>query len=101
MLTSGGILGRMRFDFLSVVDEVSSGVQAACVDWYLRLDKVSLQSVVNETCSWLVVDAQGLPDLKAGLAIGVRPSPSEARWQQVRQLAFGGPASDHKLKGFS
>jgi hypothetical protein len=44
---------------------------------------------VNETCSWLVFDANGLPDLAAGLAMQGKPEPGEEQWRQLRATVFG------------
>ena len=59
------------------------------VDWYLRLDCGQPEAVVNETCSWLVFDAQGLLDARAAHAIDAEAAPTEAQWAQVRTLVFG------------
>ena len=50
------------------------------------------QDVVNETCTWLVFDAQGRLDLHAALAIHEEAAPREAQWVQVRALVFGNVA---------
>jgi hypothetical protein len=62
------------------------------VDWYLRLAGGRAQAVVNETCSWLVFDAQGVPDLQAGLAVDAQAAPTEQQWDQIRALVFGAAA---------
>ena len=52
-----------------------------------------LEAVVNETCSWLVFDAQGLLDLHVAGAIDAEATPTEAQWSQIRALVFGNPSS--------
>ena len=59
------------------------------VDWYLRLACGQPEAVVNETCSWLVFDAQGWLDLDAAHAIDAEAAPTEAQWSQVRAQVFG------------
>ena len=59
------------------------------VDWYLRLSCGEAEAVVNETCSWLVFDAQGAIDPHAANAIDAVAVPTEAQWAQVRALVFG------------
>jgi hypothetical protein len=59
------------------------------VDWYLRLASGQPKAVVNETCSWLVFDAQGLLDVHAAHAIDAEAAPTEAQWAQIRALVFG------------
>lgn len=59
------------------------------VDWYLRLACGQPEAVVNETCSWLVFDAQGLLDVHAAHEIDAEAAPTEAQWAQVRALVFG------------
>ncbi len=61
------------------------------VDWYLRLVCGQPEAIVNENCSWLVFNAQGLLDLQAAHAIEVEPAPAEGQWAQVRALVFGEP----------
>ncbi|MEO5672818.1 MAG: hypothetical protein ABIR26_19180 [Ramlibacter sp.] len=63
------------------------------VDWYLRLSGGRAQAVVNENCSWLMFDAQGVPDLHGGLAIDARAKPTEIQWDQIRSLVFGDAAA--------
>jgi len=63
------------------------------VDWYLRLACSQPEAVVNETCSWLVIDAQGLLDVHAAHAIDAEAAPTEAQWAQVRALVFGDGSS--------
>ncbi|CAN5672532.1 hypothetical protein BH11PSE12_BH11PSE12_27010 [soil metagenome] len=65
-----------------------AGQRFILVDWYLRLACGQAQAVVNETCSWLVLDAQGLLDVQAAYAIGAEPTPTEAQWTQLRALVF-------------
>jgi hypothetical protein len=62
------------------------------VDWYVRLAGGQPEAVVNETCSWLVFDAQGRLDLHAALAIQAQAAPSEAQWAQIRAQVFGAAA---------
>ncbi|ABM39766.1 hypothetical protein [Polaromonas naphthalenivorans] len=59
------------------------------VDWYLRLACSQPEAVVNETCSWLVFDANGWLDPLAAHTINVPASPTEAQWAQIRALVFG------------
>jgi hypothetical protein len=66
-----------------------AGGRFILVDWYLRLAGGRPQAVVNETCSWLLFDAQGVPDLHAGLAVDAEAAPTEAQWDQIRELVFG------------
>ena len=70
-----------------------AGHRFILVDWYLRLACGQPEAVVNETCSWLVFDAQGLPDLHAAGAIDAEAAPTEAQWAQIRALVFGDPSS--------
>jgi hypothetical protein len=58
------------------------------VDLYLRMARGQVQAIVNQTCSWLVFDVRGLPDLQAAQAIDAEAAPSEQQWAQVRTLAF-------------
>lgn len=69
-----------------------AGRRFILVDWYLRIVDGQAQDVVNETCAWLVFDAQGRLDLHAALAIHEKAAPSEAQWAQVRALVFGSVA---------
>ena len=66
-----------------------AGRRFILVDWYLRIVGGQPEAVVNETCSWLVFDAQGRLDLHAALAIQEEAAPREAQWAQVRALVFG------------
>ncbi len=59
------------------------------VDWYLRLACGHPDAVMNETCSWLVFDAQGAIDPRAAHAIDAPAVPTEAQWTLVRALVFG------------
>ena len=63
------------------------------VDWYLRLACDQPEAVVNETCSWLVFDAQGSLDLHAAHAIDAEAAPTQAHWAQVRTWVFAGASS--------
>jgi Ca2+-transporting ATPase len=69
-----------------------AGLRLMLVDWYLRIVGNQPQDVVNETCSWLVFDAQGRLDLHAALAIDEEAAPSEAQWAQIRAQVFGAAA---------
>jgi hypothetical protein len=69
-----------------------AGLRLMLVDWYLRLAGGQPEAVVNETCSWLVFDAQGRLDLHAALAIDEEAAPSEAQWAQIRAQVFGAAA---------
>ena len=59
------------------------------VDWYLRMACGQAEAVVNETCSWLVLNAQGLLDPHAAHAIDAEAAPTQDQWAQVRALVFG------------
>ena len=59
------------------------------VDWYLRLASGRPEAIVNETCSWLVFDAQGAIDPRAAHAIDAVAVPTEAQWAKLRALVFG------------
>ncbi len=74
-----------------------AGHRFILVDWYLRLACGQPEAVVNETCSWLVFDAQGLLDLHAAHAIDAEAIPTEPQWAQVRALVFGA-ASSHPVQ---
>jgi hypothetical protein len=67
------------------------------VDWYLRLDCGQPEAVVNETCSWLVFDAQGLLDPHKAHAIDAEATPTQAQWAQVRSLVFGDASSQSAM----
>jgi len=71
-----------------------AGHRFILVDWYLRLACGQPEAVVNETCSWLVFDAQGLLDPHEAHAIDAEAAPTQAQWVQVRSLVFGS-ASGH------
>ncbi len=66
-----------------------AGHRFILVDWYLRLACGRPDAVVNETCSWLVFDAQGLLDLHAAHAIDAEAVPTQAQCERVRALVFG------------
>jgi len=59
------------------------------VDWYLRMTCGRPEAIVNETCSWLVFDAQGSMDLHAAQAINDPALPTEAQWATLRTLVLG------------
>jgi hypothetical protein len=65
-----------------------AGHQFILVDWYLRLTGGQPEAIVNETCSWLVFDAQGAIDPRAARAIDDAAVPTEAQWAQIRTLVF-------------
>ena len=67
-----------------------AGRRLILVDWYLRLAAHGPEAVVNETCSWLVFDADGRLDLHAAHAIQAPAMPTEAQWAQIRSQVFGG-----------
>ena len=69
-----------------------AGHRFVLVDWYLRLSCGQPESVVNETCSWLAFDAQGLLDPHAAHAIDEPAAPTEAQWAQVRAMVFSDSA---------
>ena len=66
------------------------------VDWYLRIAGSQAQDVVNESCSWVVFDAQGRLNLKAAHEIEAPAAPGETQWAQVRSIVFGSPTPPHK-----
>ncbi|MEO7057367.1 MAG: hypothetical protein ABI281_06495 [Caldimonas sp.] len=66
-----------------------AGRRFILVDWYLRLSCGKAEAVVNETCSWLVFDAQGAIDPHAAHAIDTVAAPVEAQWVRVRERVFG------------
>jgi hypothetical protein len=90
----GGVLALARERYVALVRGEQGAPEFAgrsfmLVDWYLRLADGRPQAVVNETCSWLVFDANGLPDLAAGLAMQGKPEPGEEQWRQLRATVFG------------
>ncbi|MEO7854551.1 MAG: hypothetical protein ABIR94_20230 [Rubrivivax sp.] len=66
-----------------------AGRRFILVDWYLRLACGQPEAIVNEICSWLVFDTNGLLDPHAAHAIDAEAAPSEGQWAQVRALVFG------------
>ena len=66
-----------------------AGRRFILVDWYLRMVCGQAEAVVNETCSWLVLNAQGLLDRQAAHAIDAEAAPTKSQWAQVRTLVFG------------
>jgi hypothetical protein len=46
------------------------------------------ETVINETCSWLVFDAQGVLDASAAHAIDDIAAPTEVHWALIRSLVF-------------
>ena len=66
-----------------------AGCSFILVDWYLSLDCGQPETIVNETCSWLVFDAQGSIDPHTAHAIDAPTVPTEAQWAKVRALVFG------------
>lgn len=66
-----------------------AGRRFMLVDWYLRLARGQPEAIVNQTCSWLVFDANGLLDPHAAHAIDAEAAPTEGQWAQVRALVFG------------
>jgi hypothetical protein len=65
-----------------------AGQRFILVDWYLRMAGVQPDAVVNETCSWLVFDAQGAIDPRSAHAIDIPAVPTEAQWSTIRSLVF-------------
>ena len=59
-----------------------AGRRFILVDWYLRVVNGQVQDVVNETCSWLVFDAQDRLDRHAALAIHEEATPRTRLWQR-------------------
>ena len=66
------------------------------VDWYLRIAGSQAQDVVNESCSWVVFDAQGRLNLRAAHEIEAPAAPGETQWAQVRSIVFGSPTPPPK-----
>jgi hypothetical protein len=66
-----------------------AGRRFILVDWYLRMACGHPEAVVNESCSWLVFDAQGAIDPHAAHAIDAVAVPTDAQWAKVRALVFG------------
>ena len=66
-----------------------AGRRFMLVDWYLRLVCCQPETVVNETCSWLVFDAKGRLDFNAAHEIDVVTAPTEAHRAQLKELVFG------------
>jgi len=66
-----------------------AGRRFILVDWYLRLACGQPEAIANETCSWLVFDAQGAIDPHAAHAIDAVAVPTEAQWAKLRALVFG------------
>ena len=62
------------------------------VDLYLRLVCCQPETVVNETCSWLVFDAQGRLDFKAVHEIDLETALTLAHRAQLNELVFGAVA---------
>ncbi|MGO4894355.1 hypothetical protein [Flavobacterium sp. W21_SRS_FM6] len=69
-----------------------AGRRFILVDWYLRLVCCQPETVVNETCSWLVFDAEGRLDFNAAHEIDVETAPTEAHREQLKELLFGAVA---------
>ena len=69
-----------------------AGRRFILVDWYLRLVCCQPETVVNETCSWLVFDAEGRLDFNAEHEIDVETAPTEAHREQLKELLFGAVA---------
>jgi len=70
-----------------------AGHRFILVDWYLRLACGQPEAIVNETCSWLVFDAQGAVDSHAAHAIDAVAAPTEAQWATLRALVFSNAAA--------
>lgn len=70
-----------------------AGRRFILVNVYRRLACGQPAAIVNETCSWLVFDAQGLLDLHAAHAIDAEASPTQYQWAQVRALVFDDASS--------
>jgi hypothetical protein len=66
-----------------------AGRRFILVDWYLRLVCCQPETVVNETCSWLVFDAEGRLNFNAAHEIDVETAPTEAHREQLKELLFG------------
>ncbi len=58
-------------------------------DWYLRLNCGRPETVVHQTCSWLVFDGQGSLDMQAAHLIDAKAVLTEAQRAQLRALVFG------------
>lgn len=61
------------------------------VDWHLRSACGQPDAIVNETCSWLVFDSQGIIDAHAAHMIDAVAEPSTAQWAALRALVFADP----------
>ncbi|MEO7254527.1 MAG: hypothetical protein ABIZ64_09845, partial [Casimicrobium sp.] len=72
-----------------------AGRRFILVDWYLRMSCGQVETVVKETCSWLVFNAEGWLDLQAAHAIDADPAPVAEQWAQVRALVFGDASVAH------
>jgi len=70
-----------------------AGRRFILVDYYVRLACSQPEVVVNETCSWLVFDAQGAIDPHAAHAIEAVAMPTEVQWAKLRALVVGGACS--------
>ena len=66
-----------------------AGRRFMLVDWYLRLACGQPEIVVNETCSWLVFDAEGRLDFNAAHEIDAETAPTETHCTQLKELVFG------------
>lgn len=69
-----------------------AGRRFILVDWYLRLVCCQPETVVNETCSWLVFNAEGRLDFNTAHEIDVETAPTEAQREQLKELVFGAVA---------
>ena len=83
--------------YLALVRDKSTAPELAgrrfiLVDWYLRLVCCQPETVVNETCSWLVFDAEGRLDFNAAHEIDVETVLTEAHRTQLNDLVFGAAA---------
>jgi len=67
------------------------------VDWYLRLECGQPEAVVNETCSWIVFDAEGRLDVNAAHEVDGEATPTEAQRAKLKEFVFDAVAvSDTK-----
>ncbi len=65
-----------------------AGRRLILVDWYVRFFGGRPDSVVNESCSWVVFDSRGFMDVHGARSIAAAATPNELQWAQVRDLAF-------------
>lgn len=65
-----------------------AGQTLRLADWYVRMEGEVPAQVVNESYTWLPVDAGGRADLHAARRIAESPLPSEAEREAIRRRLF-------------